>query len=106
MPRTLPSVTVRRVSITESFVSRLGVSSRKLITTCTILVTACLSCPCFFESNRTCSFNKLQSPASFAIVIMATRIRDVDARSEAFMNLVCRLKVGLEMLTHLAGLFL
>jgi len=66
--------------------SKLGVLSRKLITVCTILVMACLSCPCFFERSSTCSFNRLQSPASLAIVHMATRIREVDARSEALQQ--------------------
>lgn len=83
MALTLPSVTVRSVSITESFVSRLGVSSRKVITVCTILVVACLSWPCFFDSRRTCSFIRFQSPAFFAIVTMAMMTRFVDARSEA-----------------------
>lgn len=50
---TFPSVTVRKVSITDSFTSMLGVSSRKPMTTCTILVVACLSCPCFFDRRST-----------------------------------------------------
>jgi hypothetical protein len=44
---------------------------------------ACLSCPCFFDSRRTCSFIKFQSFAFLAIVTMAMMIREVDARSEA-----------------------
>ena len=51
--------------------------------TCTILVVACLSWPCFLESNNTCSSNRPQSPESFDIVIMATSNLDVEARSDA-----------------------
>jgi hypothetical protein len=69
--------------MTDNFVSRFGVSSKKPITVCTILVVACLSCPCFLERSRTCSFIKFQSFARLAIVTMAMMIRDVDARSEA-----------------------
>jgi len=69
--------------MTDNFVSKFGVSSRKPITTCTIFVVACLSWPCFLESNRTCSFKRLQSPDSFAIVTIAMMMREVDARSEA-----------------------
>ena len=79
---TLPSVTVRNVSMTLSLVSVLGVSSRNPMTTCTILVMACLSCPCFFDNSSTCSFNEFQSPASLHIVTIATSDRDVEARSE------------------------
>jgi len=74
------------------------------MTTCTILVIACLSCPCFFESSRTCSFNRLQSPESLLIVTIATRIRDVDARSEAWEWLADG-KEALEA-AHLSGLLL
>ena len=49
----------------------------------TILVVACLSCPCFFESRSTCSFMRFQSFAFLAIVTMAMMTREVDARSEA-----------------------
>ena len=45
---------------------------------------ACLSWPCFLESSKTCSLSKLQSPESLLIVTTAMRIRDVDARSDAF----------------------
>lgn len=79
---TLPSVTVRSVSITLSFTSKFGVSSRKPITTWTIFEMACLSCPCFLLSSCTCSFSRLQSPDSFDIVTMATIRRDVEGRSE------------------------
>lgn len=68
--------------MTESFVSRFGVSSKNPITTCTIFVVACFSWPCFLESSSTCSFNRLQSPAFLAIVQIPTRIREVEARSE------------------------
>ena len=54
------------------------------MTTCTIFVIACFSCPCFLLSSWTCSFNKFQSLASFAIVTMATSNRDVEGRSEAW----------------------
>ena len=84
---TLPSVTVLNVSMTPSLVSVLGASSKKPMTTCTILVMACLSCPCFLLSSRTCSFSKLQSPESFEMVTMATSRREVEARSDAC--LVC-----------------
>ena len=80
---TLPSVTVRNVSMTESLVSTSGVSSKNDITTWTIFVMACLSCPCFLDSRRTCSFKRPQSFESLHIVTMATSKRDVDARSEA-----------------------
>ncbi len=53
------------------------------MTTCTILVMACLSCPCFLLSSCTCSFSKFQSPASFPIVTIETSNRDVEGRSEA-----------------------
>jgi len=69
--------------MTESFTSMLGVSSRKLITVCTILVMACLSWPCFLERTSTWSFIKLQSPAVLHIVTMEINMRDVEARSEA-----------------------
>ena len=81
--RTLPSVTVRSVSITDSFFSEFGAACMKVMTTCTILVVACLSWPCFFDKSRTCSFNRSQSPESLHIVTMATRSLEVDARSEA-----------------------
>lgn len=81
--RTLPSVTVRSVSITLSFTSKLGALSKKVMTTWTILVMACLSCPCFLLVNNTCSFSKLQSPESLEIVTMATNRRLVDGRSDA-----------------------
>ena len=84
---TLPSVTVLSVSMTDILVSKLGASSKNPITTCTIFVVACLSCPCFFDNSKTCSFNKLQSPDSFDIVTIATRILDVDARSDAYETL-------------------
>jgi hypothetical protein len=80
---TLPSVTVRSVSMTDNLVSRFGVSSKNSMTFCTILVVACLSCPCFFDSRSTCSFIRLQSFAFFAIVTMAMMTREVEARSEA-----------------------
>jgi hypothetical protein len=89
--QTLPSVTVRSVSISLSFVSRSGVSSRKLIATCTILVMACLSCPCFFESWRICSSRRFQSPASLQIVMIATKDRDVEARSEDYFQSLSKL---------------
>ena len=81
---TLPSVTVRNVSISDSFFSASGASLIKDMATCTILVVACLSWPCFFESNKTCSLSKLQSPEFFDIVMMATNSREVEARSDAF----------------------
>lgn len=81
---TFPSVTVRKVSITDNFTSKFGVSSRKPMTTCTIFVVACLSWPCFFDNSRTWSFNRLQSPASLQIVTIVTRILEVVARSEAW----------------------
>jgi hypothetical protein len=84
---TLPSVTVRNVSMTDSFVSRFGVSSKKPMTVWTILVVACFNCPCFFESSRTCSFIRFQSLARLAIVTMEIMIREVDARSEALGRL-------------------
>ena len=58
----------------------------KDMATWTILVVACLSCPCFLESNKICSFNSPQSPDSFEIVMMATSNRDVEARSDAWMK--------------------
>ena len=82
--RTFPSVTVLKESITASFVSISGVSSRNPITVCTIFVTDCLSCPCFFDSIWTCSFMFFHSPASLHNVTIATSIRDVDTISEAF----------------------
>ena len=81
---TLPSVTVRSVSMTDSFLSKVGVSLRKLMTTCTIFVTAWRSWPCFLDSSSTCSLSRPQSPASLASVTMATRTREVDARSDAY----------------------
>ena len=51
--------------------------------TWTILVVACLSWPCFFESRRTCSLSNGQSPLSLEIVMMAISSLEVDARSEA-----------------------
>jgi hypothetical protein len=81
---TFPSVTVLKASMVESLISTLAVSSRNPITTCTIFVIACLSWPCFFESNSTCSFNKLQSFACLHIVTMATRDLDVEAKSEDY----------------------
>jgi hypothetical protein len=89
-------VTVRNVSINLNFVSRSGVSSRKLIATCTIFVIACLSCPCFFESCRTCSSSRFQSPASLQIVMIATSDRDVEARSDDYSRSQSkRVQVGL-----------
>ena len=79
---TFPSVTVRSVSMTLNLVSKLGVSSRKPMTTWTILVMACLSCPCFLLNSCTCSFSNDQSLEFFDIVTMATRRRDVDGRSD------------------------
>ena len=81
---TLPSVTVRNVSMTESFFSVLGASSMNPITTCTIFVVACLSCPCFLDNSRTCSLSRPQSPESLHIVTRPTSSRDVEARSDAF----------------------
>ena len=52
--------------------------------TCTILVVACLSWPCFFDSNKICSFSKPQSPESLEIVMIATSNLEVDARSDAY----------------------
>jgi len=80
---TLPSVTVRNVSITVNLTSMLGASSRKPMTTWTILVTACLSCPCFLLNSSTCSFNNDQSPEFLHIVTMVTMRREVEGRSEA-----------------------
>jgi hypothetical protein len=62
----------------------LGVSSRNFITACTILVVACLSWACFLERRSTWSLRRFQSPDSLAIVTMAIRRRDVEARSEAY----------------------
>ncbi len=86
MPLTLPSVTVRNVSMTDNLVSRFGVSSKNPMTVCTILVVACFNCPCFFDSSKTCSFIKSQSLAFLAIVTIAMITRDVDARSEAYVR--------------------
>ena len=47
---------------------------------------ACLSWPCFLESSKTCSLSKLQSPESLLIVTIATRSRDVDAKSDAYRS--------------------
>ena len=58
------------------------------IATCTILVVACLSWPCFFDSSKICSFSKPQSPESLEIVMIATSSLEVDARSEAYGNKV------------------
>ena len=80
---TLPSVTVRNVSITLSFVSILGASSRNPMTTCTIFVIACLSWPCFLLSSSTCSFKSDQSPEFLHIVTKPTMRREVEGRSEA-----------------------
>ena len=55
------------------------------IATCTILVVACLSWPCFFDSSKICSFSKPQSPESLEIVMIATSSLEVDARSEAYV---------------------
>jgi hypothetical protein len=91
-------VTTRKVSINLNLVSISGVSSKKLITTCTIFVIACLSCPCFFESTRTCSSSRFQSPASLQIVTIATSARDVEARSDDYLrHLDRRHVVRLEM---------
>ena len=81
---TLPSVTVRSVSITDSFVFTSGAFSRNDMTTCTIFVVACFNCPCFFESSSTCSFSKSQSPESLQVVTMATNNLEVEARSDAY----------------------
>jgi hypothetical protein len=85
---TFPSVTVRSASMTDSLTSILGVSSRNPITTCTIFVVACLSCPCFLDRRRTWSLRRLQSPAFLIIVTMETRSLDVDARSEAYNSVI------------------
>lgn len=79
-------MTVRNVSINASFFSASGASSINDMATCTILVVACLSWPCFFDNNNICSFNRPQSPESFDIVIMAISSLDVDARSDAFFQ--------------------
>jgi hypothetical protein len=92
--------------MTESFDSRLGVSSRNPITVCTILVVACFSWPCFFDSSSTCSLSKLQSPAFFAIVHIAMRIREVEARSEAFVLSVKPACANPRRWPYLAGLLL
>jgi len=81
---TLPSVTVRNVSISDSFFSGPGASPIKDMATCTILVVACFSWPCFFESNSICSFSKAQSLESLDIVMMATSSLEVEARSDAY----------------------
>ena len=81
---TLPSVTVRSASITESLFSASGASSINVMTTCTIFVVACLSWPCFFESSKTCSLSRPQSPEFLHIVTIATSILEVEARSEAY----------------------
>jgi hypothetical protein len=93
-PQTLPSVTVRNVSINLNFVSRSGVSSKKLMATCTIFVIACLSCPCFFESCRICSSSRFQSLASLQIVMIATSDRDVEARSDDYFQSQSKLAYG------------
>lgn len=80
---TLPSVTARSVSISASFFSASGASSMNDMATCTILVVACLSWPCFFESNSICSFSRSQSPESLDIVIIANSNLEVEARSDA-----------------------
>ena len=51
--------------------------------TWTIFVVACLSCPCFFDSNSICSSNSPQSFESLDIVMIAISNLDVDARSDA-----------------------
>ena len=81
---TFPSVTVRSVSISESFLSIVGASSIKDMATCTILVVACLSWPCFLDNNKICSFSKGQSLESLDMVMIATRSLDVEARSDAY----------------------
>lgn len=68
--------------MTDSLVSMLGASSKKPMTTCTILVMACLSWPCFFDSSCACSFRSDQSPDSLHIVTMEMSSRDVDGRSD------------------------
>ena len=80
---TFPSVTVRSVSMSESFLSIVGASSMKDMATCTILVVACLSWPCFFDNSSICSFSKGQSSESFDMVMMATSSLEVEARSDA-----------------------
>ena len=80
---TLPSVTVRNVSINDNLFSISGASSMNDMAACTIFVVACLSWPCFFDSSSICSFNKPQSPVFLDMVMMAISNREVDARSEA-----------------------
>ena len=69
-----------------NFFSALGASLMKDMATWTILVVACLSWPCFLDSNKICSFKRPQSPDSFEIVMMPTSKRDVEARSEAWIK--------------------
>ena len=77
-----------------NFFSASGVSSMNDIATWTILVVACLSCPCFLDNSKICSFSSPQSPESFDIVMIATSNRDVEARSEA----CCEKSVEMEKL--------
>ena len=100
-------MTVRNVSISASFFSASGASSMKDMATCTILVVACLSWPCFFESNKICSFNSPQSPESFDIVIMATSSLDVEARSDAwFQSRSAKTVAGVLGISHLSCVLL
>lgn len=101
----MPSVTVRKVSINASFLSVSGASSMNDMATCTILVVACLSWPCFLESSNTCSFNRPQSPESFDIVIMATSNLDVEARSEACFRSAKSVDINLDGF-HLSSVLL
>lgn len=80
--RTFPSVTVLNVSIAAILASSLGASSKNPITTCTIFVMACFSCPCFLLSSSTCSSSNDQSPLFLQMFTTATMRRDVDGRSD------------------------
>jgi hypothetical protein len=55
-----------------------------------------LSWPCFFDSCRTCSLSKFQSPASLQIVTIPTRTRDVDWRSDAYCDMSARRELTAE----------
>ena len=49
---------------------------------------ACLSCPCFLDNNKTCSLRRSQRRLLLQVFTIATRIRDVEGRSEA-----CAMKI-------------
>lgn len=95
--------------MTDSLVSRFGVSSRNFITVCTILVMACLSWPCFFERSRTWSLSRVQSPESLLIVTIVMSNRDAVGKSLDYVITVIRIRhlcVSEMALPYLSGLLL